>query len=434
MNTFRSLAARQLTTRRFYADIPVSTQPATSNTKRPLYWTGALVLGTVAYYYLSDSRSAIHEHVVMPIMHKMDPETSHKFAIWCAKYGLVPSEKRPPTSDLLKVSLWGKQLDNPLGLAAGFDKHADAIDSLFGFGFGMVEIGSVTPLPQDGNPKPRMFRLEKDKSVINRYGFNSEGHEAVYDKLQKRIRRYNCGVSTDLDRVSDATNMSLHNNRLFGVNLGKNKKSPEHSNDDYVNGVKRLGRFGDYLVVNISSPNTPGLRSLQRREAMESLLSEVKSARDQYCAERKTPLLVKIAPDLSDVEIQDIAATIMNVGIDGIIISNTTISRPSNLQSNPDVVKETGGLSGPPVKPLALNVVRQMYNLTQGKVPIIGCGGIASAEDALTFCKAGASAVQMYTSLGYYGPGLVANMKHDLVHLLEKEGKSWSELVGTASD
>ncbi|KAJ3220064.1 Dihydroorotate dehydrogenase (quinone), mitochondrial [Dinochytrium kinnereticum] len=408
-------------------------------------------LGTVVgLLYLSDTRAAAWKNLVMPAIHlTMDPEDAHVLSIWLAKNGIVPREKVDPEaySDVLGVELWGKKIVNPIGLAAGYDKHAEAIDAMLNFGFGLVEIGSVTPEPQPGNPKPRMFRLPDDKAVINRYGFNSEGHLTAESRLRSRVRNFWYGVSqedrkngTVVEPVEDEKEAyvvappaglprSLRSGRLLGVNLGKNKVSPAESNEDYVKGVEKLGPFADYIVVNISSPNTPGLRALQRREPMLKLLQEVKAARDKNLP-HKPPVVVKVAPDMSDEEFEDVAYVIKKAGIDGVIISNTTISRPSSIKSDPKIRREFGGLSGPPVFPLALSKVRKFYALTKGEIPIIGCGGIRSAEEAIAFAKAGASLVQLYTGLAFEGPGIVAEIKEGVAETLRKEGKSWKQIVG----
>ncbi|KAI8851444.1 Dihydroorotate dehydrogenase-domain-containing protein [Chytridium lagenaria] len=401
--------------------------------------TGLAVGAAVGLLYMSDSRAAAWKMLVMPAIHAtMDPELAHVTSIWLAKYGLVPKEKVDPEaySDVLGVELWGKKIFNPVGLAAGYDKHADAIDALYGFGFGMVEIGSVTPEPQPGNPKPRMFRLTEDKAAINRYGFNSEGHRAAENRLRARIRNFWYGLNSEerskhlhrlrrKRRVRCCTTSrcprSLREGRLLGVNLGKNKVSAAESNEDYVKGVENLGPFADYVVVNISSPNTPGLRALQRREPMLKLLQEVKNARDKFLVHRP-PLLVKIAPDLSDEELEDIAFVIQKAKLD---------AGPSTIMSDPKIRREFGGLSGPPVLPLALDKVRKFYALTKGEIPIIGCGGIRSGEDALKFARAGASLVQLYTGLSFDGPGLIAEIKEDVASQLRKEGKKWKDVVGS---
>jgi dihydroorotate dehydrogenase len=281
--------------RRFVHDAPQSGSIYESS-----LWTrgrmalSILVLGSSSIFglvYLMDSRAAIHTKLLMPLMHAvLEPEDSHNVAIWLAKHGLVPKQT---TQDdpVLETQIWGKVLQNPVGLAAGFDKNAEAIDGLLGFGFGSVEIGSVTPQPQAGNALPRMFRLPADGAVINRYGFNSQGHEQVKGHLLSRIHafmrrnlfdsseypHYNGDQQLVFDLPKD-TPRSLTQDRLLGVNLGKNKVSAAESNEDYVRGIKDLGVFADYLVVNVSSPNTPGLRSLQRREPMEKLMREVRSS------------------------------------------------------------------------------------------------------------------------------------------------------------
>ncbi|KAJ3072495.1 Dihydroorotate dehydrogenase (quinone), mitochondrial [Podochytrium sp. JEL0797] len=299
----------------------------------------------------------------------------------------------PPSEDnrILETSFLGLPLSNPVGLAAGFNKHANGITDLFTSGFGLVEIGSVTPLPQPGNPLPRIFRLEEDSAIVNR---------------------------------------ALMQGRALGVNLGKNKVSKAEDHSDYVKGVVKLGPYADYLVINVSSPNTPGLRGLQRREPMLKLLNEVRQARDT-CLSHRPPILVKIAPDVTQAELEDIAAVILESKIDGVVISNTTISRPASLKSDTSLTTQTGGLCGPPVRPLALSKIRSFYALTHGRIPIIGCGGISSPQDAIAFARAGASVVQTYTVLAYQGMEFVEELKRGVVDLLKSEGKTWREVVGS---
>ncbi|KAI9007061.1 Dihydroorotate dehydrogenase-domain-containing protein [Gaertneriomyces semiglobifer] len=385
-------------------------------------------LAILAYLYLSDTRASVHRHVFMPILHAaMDAEDAHKFSIWLAKHKLVPSQK-VPDDIVLHTSIWGKEVSNPIMLAAGYDKNAEAIDSLLRFGFGGVEVGSVTPQPQPGNPQPRMFRLPADLAVINRYGFNSDGHDVVLQRLKKRVRAYLNQHQHDEPAQLSSVPKSLHQDKLLGINLGKNKISPAESNDDYTDGVATLGPCADYLVVNISSPNTPGLRALQRREPIEKLLKDVMEERNKL--ENKPPVVVKIAPDLSQTELEDIAEVVKSVGVDGVIISNTTISRPATLLSPKSVTTETGGLSGPPLHPLSLATVKRFYQLTDGKVPIIGAGGVKSAEEVLNFAKAGARMVQLYSVMAYEGPGLVDEIKRETAQILRKQGKTWNEIVG----
>nr|CAG8506027.1 6004_t:CDS:2 [Entrophospora candida] len=328
--------------------------------------SGLVGLTLFLKYYYSDSRAVIHKYLSTTALRLFTtPETSHKFAIWAAKHELTPKD-RLADDECLGIEVWGKKISNPIGLAAGFDKNGEAIDGLFDLGFGYVEIGSVTPEPQPGNPKPRVFRLSKDKSIINRYGFNSDGHYIVESRLRDRIRRKSNGKR--------------------GINLGKNKWSDVESVDDYVKGIKRFGEYADILVVNVSSPNTPGLRGLQKKGLIDNLLKEVMKAQE---------------------ELEDIADAAMNNGVDGIIISNTTTSRPASLKSDKKLISEMGGLSGPPVKQLSLRALKKIYQYTNGKIVLIGCGGISNAQDALEYARAGATMVQLYTSLTYDGADIV---------------------------
>lgn len=373
-------------------------------------------VATVSYYYLKDSRAAIYPYVLMPLLHRIDAEQSHNLSIKLASLGIIPKDTCDDAQEI-EVEVWGRKLPNPIGLAAGYDKNAEAIDSMMDLGFGLVEVGSVTPRGQVGNPLPRFFRLKDDSAVINRYGFNSQGHDLVRQRLEHRK-----GKKRD---------------KMLGINLGKNKLSPAESHQDYLDGITSLGEFADYIVINISSPNTPGLRALQRREPIEQLLSQAKAARDTVLPSRP-PLLVKIGPDCSDSELEDIAAVLMKVQIDGIIISNTTITRPASLKSgiihpltsDSSLSSQTGGLSGAPLKKLSLATVSKVFKLTKGTVPIVGCGGIATGQDALDFAKAGASVVQIYTSLGYRGPGIVREIKDELAGLLRKEKLTWMDCIG----
>ncbi|PWN54195.1 hypothetical protein IE53DRAFT_383216 [Violaceomyces palustris] len=441
-------------------------------TRSLLYLTFTLAAGAMALAYYSDSRSGIHRWVIMPVLKATtDPETAQKLAVKLLESGLGPKD-RGIDDQVLATTLFGKVISNPIGLAAGFDKQAEAIDGLLDLGFGFVEVGSVTPEPQPGNPQPRYFRLTEDEASINRFGFNSEGHKVILGRLRDRIRRWLLHSSplaemrVPISSSDDATQLtvekllathptsspafvdaagiprSLRKDRLLAVNLGKNKNSKEESVDDYVKGVERLGPYADMIVVNVSSPNTPGLRRLQRRGVLQDLLTSVVDARDKMLSateqdssikQVKVPLLVKIAPDLTEEELHDVADAATNSGVDGIIVSNTTISRPNTLRSS-EHVGETGGLSGPPVKPLALKALQTVYKRTQGAITIIGCGGIASGQDVLDFGKAGASAVELYTSFGYRGVGLPRQIKDELTGLLKAEGKTWKDVIGTGLD
>ncbi|XP_025115969.1 dihydroorotate dehydrogenase (quinone), mitochondrial-like isoform X2 [Pomacea canaliculata] len=410
----------------------------------------AIVLngGVITFFginlYRGDEK--VYSEMFMPMVHWLNPETAHKLSVAAAKYKLVP---RPRVADplSLKTEVWGRTFNNPVGLAAGFDKHGEAVDGLLKAGFGFVEIGSVTPVPQPGNEKPRVFRLTEDRAVINRYGFNSEGHDAVFKRLRHReaepvvsdmIKYPHMGDARNRANVNFWTehtqmwpNHKLRRERgLMGVNLGKNKLSG-HPVSDYVTGVRIFGKVADYLVINVSSPNTPGLRDLQGKKELEELLDQVVAERDRLRVSPKPPLLLKIAPDLSDKDKEDIAAVVTRPqgGVDGLIVTNTTVQRPSTLKSKHK--GEAGGLSGEPLKDMSTSVVRDMYRLTKGKVPIIGTGGISSGKDAYEKIKAGASLIQVYTALVYHGPPVVAKIKRELDQLLREDGyNSVTEAVG----
>ncbi|KAI9136843.1 Dihydroorotate dehydrogenase-domain-containing protein [Paraphysoderma sedebokerense] len=435
----------------------VNHAPPSTLEKTKSFFKYAAFFATTGFFiiYLQDSRAGFHKVVTMPLVRALtDPEEAHKMAIKIARWGIVPVDKK--TDDVcLKTELWGKQLSNPVGLAAGFDKHGEAIDSMLSMGFGSVEIGSVTPKSQPGNPKPRMFRLPDDNAVINRYGFNSDGHKVVLERLKQRVRRYiyrhkpiassdNTSFSSShlSAYLSSDTNRSLHPERCLGVNLGKNKSSLPDSHSDYVQGVQLFLPYADYLVVNISSPNTPGLRSLQRKEVFYGLVRDVMDARNDAMVKeiqdtgnsRFVPLVIKIAPDLTEDEIKDIADVALDCKVDGIIVSNTTIQRPTTLRSDASLTTQLGGLSGPPVKQFSLAAVRTLYKYSGGRIPIIGCGGISSAADAIEYAKSGASFIQLYTSLAMDGPSVVADIKDGLTDYLKKEGKTWSQLVGSGME
>ncbi|XP_056381863.1 dihydroorotate dehydrogenase (quinone), mitochondrial [Hyla sarda] len=350
---------------------------------------------------------------LMPTLQKvLSPEVAHTLSIKFASFGLVPRCIKH-NSQHLETTVLGHKFRNPVGLAAGFDKHAEAIDGLFKIGFGFVEIGSVTPNPQDGNPKPRVFRLPEDKAIINRYGFNSHGIEVVRQRLLQRVEK---------QKALTAEGMPL------GVNLGKNKTS-EDAAADYIRGVHELGPLADYLVINVSSPNTPGLRDLQGKEELHQLLAKVVNARNGLPSEHRPALLLKIAPDLSLRDKEDIATVVTQLGIDGLIVTNTTISRPSTLK-DPSCV-ETGGLSGAPLRDMSTETIREMYALTSGKVPIIGVGGVSCGLDALQKIRAGASLVQLYTALTYQGPPVIGKVAQELETFLIEQGfSSVSEAVG----
>lgn len=327
---------------------------------------------------------------------RLDPEQAHHLTLSALQYG--PWKWRKPDRDdpILGQSIWGRDFPNPVGLSAGFDKNAVAIDGLFGLGFGFVETGSVTPRPQPGNPRPRIFRWPEHEAVINRLGFNNLGLDVYQRNLARR-----------------------HSNGIVGVNLGKNKDT-EDPTIDFVTGASKLGSMADYLVLNISSPNTPGLRALQNKDTLVELIRQVQKALDDHVKGRKPPLLIKIAPDLTDEDKADIAEIALRKSVDGLIVANTTITRPDDLP--PALAGQNGGLSGRPLFAMSTRLLAEFYSMVGNRMPIIGVGGIASAQDAYDKIRAGASLVQLYTALVYQGPGLVRDIKKGLADRLRQDG------------
>ncbi|CRL07555.1 CLUMA_CG020520, isoform A [Clunio marinus] len=348
-------------------------------------------------FYKNDER--LFDYVLMPLMRLFEAERSHELAVKTCKYKILPSvDYKDP--DSLNTRMQNIFLKNPVGIAAGFDKNAEAVEGLDKIGFGFVEIGSVTPFPQSGNQKPRVFRLIEDDAIINRYGFNSDGHETVWKRLQqlRSHQRYE-GV--------------------IGVNLGKNKSS-EDAVKDYVDGVKLFGPVADYLVVNVSSPNTPGLRKMQQKDTLKDLLVNV--VKENLALDLPRPIFLKLSPDLTDTELKDICGIIKKkeCKVDGLIISNTTVDRSMILHSQFN--NEVGGLSGKPLKEKSTRMISEAYKLTQGKIPIIGVGGVSSGQDVYEKIRAGASAVQIYTSFAYHGPPIVTKIKKELEEILKEQG------------
>ncbi|KAJ7588134.1 dihydroorotate dehydrogenase [Mycena floridula] len=390
-----------------------------------LYATGLIIsTGLFAVYY-SDSRSAIHRYFVTPLLRNaFDAETGHKIAVKAIRSGLAPKD-RVSDDERLQFELWGQHVANPVGLAAGFDKDGEAVDGLFDLGFSWVEIGSVTPKPQPGNPRPRVFHLPEDSALINRYGFPSQGHASVISRLRARIPNF----------LSDENpTAAFRHGSVLAVNLGKNKESPVDSIDDFVAGIRAFGPYADVLVINVSSPNTPGLRGLQNRESLVTLLDAVTKARDALppsaLVNQKPRLVLKIAPDLDEAQLSDMADVIRESSIDGVIVSNTTIQRPDSL-SSPNK-GELGGLSGAPIKPYSLAAVRTLRSHLPASIKLIGCGGISSGADAIEYAKAGASLVQFYTEFGYDGPGACRRIKDEIADILATEGVTWADVVQKA--
>ncbi len=340
-----------------------------------------------------------------PLLHLVSPETAHNLSLAALAWGLGPRFE-PPEDPALAVTLWGKRFANPVGLAAGFDKNASVIGPMMDLGFGFVEAGTITPRPQPGNPKPRLFRLDEDHGVINRLGFNSEGAEAAAARLEKWRRGGRPGI--------------------VGVNIGKNKESQDAA-ADYGEGARRLGAYADYLVMNVSSPNTPGLRDLQAMAELEQLLDAVGEGLSGL--DRPPPIVVKISPDLSDEALRDITALATAGRMDGLMISNTTTDRPEGLRSRDR--DEAGGLSGRPLFAPSTRVLAACWQAAGGKVPLIGIGGIGSPEDAYAKIRAGASLVALYSSLVFEGPALVPRIVAGLGRLMRDDGfTTISEAVG----
>jgi dihydroorotate dehydrogenase len=335
-------------------------------------------------------------NLARPLIHRMDAETAHRMTV--AALAAAPALKPASDDPVLTTEAFGLTFPNPVGLAAGFDKHAEAIDGALGLGFGFVEAGGVTPLPQAGNPRPRVFRLIEDEAVINRYGFNSEGVEAVARRLAARRGR----------------------GGIVGVNLGANKESSDRE-QDYAILARRLAPLADFLTINVSSPNTPGLRNLQAESVLDDLVARTLAARDEAEAEgRRTPVLLKIAPDLSLPELDGMVAVARKRGIDGMIVSNTTVARPLALR-NP-AKSETGGLSGKPLFAASTRILAETFLRVEGQFPLIGVGGIDSADTAFAKIRAGAALVQLYSALVFKGPGLVKDIKAGLASQARRAG------------
>jgi len=336
--------------------------------------------------------------LVRPLAFMLDAESAHRATIAALK--LIPKRKPPDVPQSLQSTVAGLSFPSPVGLAAGFDKDAEVPEHLLGLGFGFVEVGTLTPRPQPGNSRPRLFRLPEDRAVINRLGFNNRGQAAAFARLQR------CGHG------------------VIGVNIGANKDSADRI-ADYAGGVASMAPVARYLTINISSPNTPGLRGLQDQGALEELLAAVREARPA----KHPPVFLKVAPDLDDGDAERIVRAAVDYGIDGLIVANTTVSR-FPLKSRHSA--EPGGLSGEPLKPLALEALRKFRSASGGEIPLIGVGGIASADDAWERIRAGASLVQLYTAMVYQGPGIARRIALGLAHRLEREGfASIADAVGS---
>ncbi|MBN9452774.1 MAG: quinone-dependent dihydroorotate dehydrogenase [Bosea sp.] len=335
-------------------------------------------------------------NLARPLIHRMDAETAHRLTV--AALATAPALKPGADDPVLATEAFGLSFSNPVGLAAGFDKNAEAVDGALGLGFGFVEVGGVTPLPQPGNPRPRVFRLLEDEAVINRYGLNSEGMEAVAKRLEARRGR----------------------GGLVGVNLGANKESADRA-ADYATLARRLAPLADFLTINVSSPNTPGLRDLQAESALDDLVARTLAARDEVATGgRHTPILIKIAPDLTLPELDGMIAVARKREIDGLIVSNTTIARPESLRSANKA--ETGGLSGKPLFTASTRILAEAFLRVEGQFPLVGVGGVDSAETAFAKIRAGATLVQFYSAMVFKGPGLAKEIKAGLATRARRAG------------
>ncbi|WP_278875149.1 quinone-dependent dihydroorotate dehydrogenase [Paracoccus yeei] len=345
------------------------------------------------------------ESLGLRALHRLPPETAHDLSIRALERGLVPLNGGPVTSDRLRLTIAGLDLPNPVGLAAGYDKNARAVPALMRAGFGFVEVGAATPRPQPGNPKPRLFRLTQDRAIINRFGFNNDGAQAIAARLAARP----AGIPV-------------------GLNIGANKDSPDRS-ADFASVVRIAGAAADFLTVNVSSPNTEKLRDLQGADALAALLDGVIRARDEL--PNRPPVFVKIAPDLDDEALAQIASVAMAAPVDAIIATNTTLSRDG---IDPTHAQQAGGLSGAPLFDRSTRILARLARQTAGRVPLIGVGGIGSTDQAWEKLRAGASAVQIYSALIYQGFALAARIAQELDDRLTRQRMTLPELTGSGID
>jgi dihydroorotate dehydrogenase len=345
--------------------------------------------------------------LIRPFLFLLDPEDAHEITLKMLECGMGPQFFGPDDA-ILSTKVFGVDFPNPIQLGAGLDKQAGHMDAFMGFGFGSIEIGTVTPLPQAGNPRPRMFRIPQAKALINRFGFNS------------------VGVDMFAQRLKDWRALPERTHNPIGVNIGKNKDTVIEA-DDYLSCFEKIATLSDYVTINVSSPNTPGLRDLQGREKMAALVKTITDARDRLAPQ--LPVLVKIAPDLTEEQLADIAAVLRESAAQGVIVTNTTLARPSSIPE--DLAKEAGGLSGPPLFGPSTRLLSQMYKALDGKMPIIGCGGVSTGLEAYEKIRAGASLVQVYTALVFEGPLVIQKMKRELAELLRRDGfTSVADAVG----
>jgi len=358
-----------------------------------------------------------------PLLNALDPEDAHALAVAALKFAPLPRAARDDRR--LAVRALGLNFPNPVGVAAGFDKNAEVPDALLRLGFGFVEVGTITPLPQAGNPRPRVFRLEADGGVINRLGFNSQGADAVLKRLAARAQ------TPALAALASPGRGGAWGSGIVGINIGANKDAPDRV-ADYVRLIERFAAVASYVVVNISSPNTPGLRNLQQAAMLDDLLSRVVDARERVAqTSGPTPVLLKIAPDLSLAALDDVVGIARSRRVDGMIVGNTTLSRPAGLRETAKAA-EAGGLSGRPLFPLATRILAETYVRVEGVFPLIGAGGIDSGATALAKFRAGASLIQVYSGLIYRGLGLLDEIKAALVAGLDRRKlEGLVDIIGT---
>ncbi len=342
--------------------------------------------------------------ILRPYIFSLDPETAHDLAIKSLKVNILPkSFFKVEGEELLEIKLFNKLLPNPIGLAAGFDKSAEVYNSLFKFGFGFIEVGTITPKKQLGNPKPRIFRLEKDKALINRLGFNNHGSEIVSNRISNNLP-----------------------DGILGINIGPNKET-KNKEEDYFKCMEKLSIYSDYITINISSPNTEGLRNFHNKKEMEKLLTGINKIKKEKKINQ--PVAIKLSPDINEEDISSIIELIKKYNIQCIIISNTT---DSNREKLSDIKKnEVGGLSGEPLRKISTSLVKKFYKETNGKIEIIGVGGVDSGQSVFEKITAGANAVQLYTGMVYKGPGIIKDIKKELISILKKENlKNISQAIG----
>tara|TARA_Y100000590_G_scaffold399532_1_gene482888 strand:+ start:90 stop:1136 length:1047 start_codon:yes stop_codon:yes gene_type:complete len=343
--------------------------------------------------------------ILRPFLFNLDPETAHNLALKSLKINCIPKKMfKVENEQMLNIELLGKNFSNPIGLAAGFDKSAEVYNSLLKFGFGFVEVGTVTPLKQFGNSKPRIFRLEEDLAMINRLGFNNDGIEIVKNRIQSKKRK-----------------------GILGINIGPNKNTKDQK-DDFCMGLRSFFDVADYITINISSPNTKGLRDFHNQEKLQDLLFTLNRIKQKNKTD--IPLLLKVSPDIDDNYISEITNTAIKTNIAAVILTNTTNANRDNLVSK--IKREEGGLSGEPLQQISTNMIKKFYKKLNGKIPIIGVGGINSGKSAYEKIVAGASLLQLYTGLVYRGPSIVKEIKKELIQILKNEGKnSIKEVIGS---